>query len=332
MSDTPQGPGWWQASDDKWYPPPRPDMPDDHVVVQPESPPLAYEESPPVEGMPGMSPDPYGDVAYVEPPPTGPNRGLLYGALGVVGVLAVIAVAVLLLSGGDGDSGTETDDTAEAASDQGSGDCGADSELGDGVVLLDCGFSNFTGSSTNGMAPLPTFGFVIENTGDTLLESLQFTVTLYDEAGEEFDTQNPFVNVLQPGEKMGVGYTALSMDGGTTELADIDISYDGLAPLEEDREIGEGALVTSNVQTTLNETEPSLSTTFNVSSTYLDEVQNPVTYLIYRNSEDEILGGYQGFSPTYIGAQTRASGSIKVYGELEGMDPEGTLTYVDFGY
>ena len=29
MSDTPQGPDWWQASDDKWYPPPRPDMPGD---------------------------------------------------------------------------------------------------------------------------------------------------------------------------------------------------------------------------------------------------------------------------------------------------------------
>src|SRR2546423_15608265 len=24
MSDQPQGPGWWQASDDKWYPPPAP--------------------------------------------------------------------------------------------------------------------------------------------------------------------------------------------------------------------------------------------------------------------------------------------------------------------
>jgi len=32
MSDTPQGPGWWQASDDKWYPPPRPQMPGDEAA------------------------------------------------------------------------------------------------------------------------------------------------------------------------------------------------------------------------------------------------------------------------------------------------------------
>jgi hypothetical protein len=32
MSDTPQGPGWWQASDDKWYPPPRPTMPGEETA------------------------------------------------------------------------------------------------------------------------------------------------------------------------------------------------------------------------------------------------------------------------------------------------------------
>lgn len=32
MSDTPQGPGWWQASDRKWYPP-RPANPNDPRVA-----------------------------------------------------------------------------------------------------------------------------------------------------------------------------------------------------------------------------------------------------------------------------------------------------------
>src|ERR671917_561650 len=40
MSDTPQGPDWWQASDDKWYPPPRPEMPGDAdaTAVSPSGP------------------------------------------------------------------------------------------------------------------------------------------------------------------------------------------------------------------------------------------------------------------------------------------------------
>ena len=34
MSDAPQGPDWWQASDDKWYPPPRPQMPGDAPAAE----------------------------------------------------------------------------------------------------------------------------------------------------------------------------------------------------------------------------------------------------------------------------------------------------------
>src|ERR1700737_891511 len=43
MSDAPQGAGWWQASDGKWYPP------------QPAQPPGGY---PPPEGPPGYPPAP----------------------------------------------------------------------------------------------------------------------------------------------------------------------------------------------------------------------------------------------------------------------------------
>jgi hypothetical protein len=35
MSDAPQGPDWWQASDDRWYPPPRPDVPTQPAAQQP---------------------------------------------------------------------------------------------------------------------------------------------------------------------------------------------------------------------------------------------------------------------------------------------------------
>ena len=64
MSDTPQGPDWWQASDDKWYPPPRPEMPGtaDATAVAapgavtpggpPTGPPLAPPTGPPSGGFP----------------------------------------------------------------------------------------------------------------------------------------------------------------------------------------------------------------------------------------------------------------------------------------
>jgi hypothetical protein len=64
MSDTPQGPDWWQASDDKWYPPPRPDVPGvaDTAVAAPA---MAAPGAPPL-GPP---------VGPPTGPPTGPPGG-----------------------------------------------------------------------------------------------------------------------------------------------------------------------------------------------------------------------------------------------------------------
>lgn len=50
MSDASQGPGWWQASDGKWYPP-QPPMPPPPYPAPPSFPPTSY---PP----PGMYPSP----------------------------------------------------------------------------------------------------------------------------------------------------------------------------------------------------------------------------------------------------------------------------------
>jgi hypothetical protein len=69
MSDAPQGPDWWQASDDKWYPPPRPQMPGDPDPV------AAAPASAPGFPPPGATPDgpPAGPPAGppLGPPPTG---------------------------------------------------------------------------------------------------------------------------------------------------------------------------------------------------------------------------------------------------------------------
>jgi hypothetical protein len=74
MSDVSQGPGWWQATDGKWYPP------------TPPQPPTYQQPTPPVYGTPGP-------VNYA---PVGPkNDGMSIAAL----VCGISGLATLVLCG-----------------------------------------------------------------------------------------------------------------------------------------------------------------------------------------------------------------------------------------
>ena len=77
MSDVSQGPGWWQASDGKWYPP-QPAAP----APPPPPPPPVYGQAPPPAPAPQWTPP---------PAKKGGNKGCLI-ALGVVGVLLVLGI------------------------------------------------------------------------------------------------------------------------------------------------------------------------------------------------------------------------------------------------
>src|SRR5207253_8235812 len=70
MSDVSQGPGWWQASDGKWYPP--------QATPGPAT-------SPPPQPVPGQA-----------PAPKKRGRGCLYS---VVGLLALIVIIVIIAAG-----------------------------------------------------------------------------------------------------------------------------------------------------------------------------------------------------------------------------------------
>ncbi len=88
MSDTSQGPGWWQASDGKWYPP--------------EQAPGAGPAGPPPGGPPGGPPPGYGAPPAYGAPAGGPPGGV--GVGDIVGYgwkkfqehLGAIIVAVLV--------------------------------------------------------------------------------------------------------------------------------------------------------------------------------------------------------------------------------------------
>src|SRR6476619_803252 len=92
MSDAPQGPGWWQANNDKWYPPEAVPGP------RPAPAPVATPGSTPDAGGPAPS----GQGPYAPPAPPTSTRGLpapaiIAGAV-VLGVLAIAVVCILAVT------------------------------------------------------------------------------------------------------------------------------------------------------------------------------------------------------------------------------------------
>jgi hypothetical protein len=82
MSQQPQGPGWWQASDGRWYPPQPPPQPG-----PPDAPYQQYAQQPPQAGPPNM---PYQQYMQQPPPARGArNRGCVIAAIATLAVLVV---------------------------------------------------------------------------------------------------------------------------------------------------------------------------------------------------------------------------------------------------
>lgn len=96
MSDQPQGPGWWQASDYKWYPPQPPTLP---------APPMA-SDMPAPQGPPAFQgAPPYGQPVF--PGPSGPavkkksNLPVILGVIFVVLLLGVGGCVAVLVTAAD---------------------------------------------------------------------------------------------------------------------------------------------------------------------------------------------------------------------------------------
>jgi hypothetical protein len=366
MSDVPQGPDWWQASDDKWYPPPRPEMPGDTAATAvaspgmvapggpPSGPPLGpptgppsggFPTGPPTGGFPGgppsggfppdAPPSPYGGMPPAAPPP-GQNRTPLYVAIGVVVAAALVGLIVVLSSGDDGGTTSATTapepptTTADGTTDTTGGDTtdttGGSEPSGNGQLQV-----VETGFS-NFMGGFDrdeksvAYGFIVENTGDETATDISVSVSAYDAGGTALASDSFTIYVLRPGEKMGIGDEFY----GTTFTADVD-SID--VQVSEPSEFGsqdvpdEGGLTAEGITTTPSDYD--ISTTFTATSTYGQQIDSPSAYAIYRDASGAIIGGSTGYLD-FIAANGSTAGEVTSWDLIPNV--ASTEIYLDPGW
>jgi hypothetical protein len=148
------------------------------------------------------------------------------------------------------------------------------------VRLVESGFCTY-GSETR-------YGLVIQNTTDETLTGVQIVVDALDGSGTKV---NPLsiprhIDVLLPGEELGVG--GFFLYESPPEVARLDVHIDG--PDEGRDPPPTGELAVSDVSTTLRGTER--TTTFTVTSSYDQRLEDLPVSIIYRNADGDIVGGY----------------------------------------
>lgn len=357
MSDIPQGPDWWQASDDKWYPPPRPAMPGDAEPTAvpapgmpppgapPMGPPTGPPTGPPGGGFPAGPPSggfpPPGPTsgAYGVPPgpqaPGGQNRTPLFIAIGVVAAAAIVGL-IVLLSGGDDD-----DPAAPATTEVTSGGGGSDTTADPGgtpplsgedvqsgsaeIEVVESGFSNFMGGFDNDEHSV-AYGFIVENKGDDTATDISISISAYDAAGTALASDSVTIYVLRPGEKMGVGDEFFGTTF-TTEVDRIDVQVSEPDNFGRSDVPDEGTLTAEGINTSAS--DYNMKTTFTAKSTYAQQIDSPYAYAIYRNDAGEIIGGSYGFLD-FIPANGSTAAEITSWEAIPNV--ASTEVYLDPGW
>ncbi len=222
MSDTPQGPGWWLASDGRYYPPQPPAPPS----APPTAPPTAAAPpepgqpwAPPPQGTPPQGTPPQGTP--VPPPRSGGGSTVALVVIGVVVLMAVVGVigaAVLIFAR----AGSSDEDAAPATTttitDDASGEFGATTvpSAGDGeVVATEFGFS--TGEGFDGELAANA-GAVIENSGSSSAAFFEVVFTFTDDDGATVGTETAYVYAIEPGGTAHAAVDAVSLQGPATAV------------------------------------------------------------------------------------------------------------------
>jgi hypothetical protein len=207
MSDTPQGPGWWKASDDKWYEPAE-------QAATPARPP------PPTAGA--VPPPPQKYVAA--PPPKSGMSGcliafLVVAGLFVVGIIGFIILAVVLVD----EAVEQFDDYAEEY-DVGREKMGPIEEE-TGIETSSANFENppqydLSGDTTCDLDanPLTASGEVVNHSSET--SDYIITVVFEEGSGTRFEQATAILNRVAPEERVPWEATAFT----SSELSGADVA------------------------------------------------------------------------------------------------------------
>lgn len=188
MSDTSQGPGWWQASDGKWYPP-------EQAPAAAPPPPPAATSFPPPQPAYGPPPQQYAPLPPGYAPPASQGMsGCLKAFLIVLAVSVVLgAVALVIVVVAVDDA---VDDFEENRS----------SEVDD-VSDLECDVD---------VAGDLHATFTVENDSSDR-SNYVIEITFEDDGGDQLDTAVAFVNGLESGQRTegeATTFTDAPSDGG----------------------------------------------------------------------------------------------------------------------
>lgn len=356
MSDVPQGPGWWQASDDKWYPPPRPEMPGEDQPptipvtstpsgdYPPQMPPTQAmgPYAPPLQGPPmaGAPHSPYAGMPPAAPPPgAGQNRTPLFVAIGVLGALVFVGLIIILTSGGDDDDGettgstttsvTATDSTV-APPDSGPPDDGTTDDTqappsGDDTIrTADRGFAVSLDQLWE--TEYISYGAILENTTDQVATGVNVSIGFLDSSGTVIATDTQVINVLMPGQTFGVGNAGIEINGGEPVEMQVDVGE----PSSWESPDSYGEISVSGINTTVDD-YGAPTTTFTAESTYDEQIQGPYAFAIYRNSSGDIVGGDWDIM-NFIQADGSSTGEVTGLNTVDDIDAGQTEVYIDPGF
>jgi hypothetical protein len=267
----------------------------------------------------------------------GPNRTALFVTLGVL--LAVAAVVLIVaLAGGDDDepqtasNTTEVDDPVttveiedppatepvETTAPDDPPEAGGDIS---NLEVVEDGFSTYADTLSGDTTG--SYGFLIENTGEQTVVAAEISVTIADEAGTTVKTDSYTVGIIRPGETLGYGdelYGANLANG----IGSLEVQFgEGISSSDAPPE---GTLTVSNVNTTND--DYSTTTTFTVASDYADQVDFAEPYAIYRDANENIIGGGTGFMD-FIPPGGEQTGEISSFEAIPNIAT--TEVYVDPG-
>ncbi len=227
MSDAPEGPGWWLASDGKYYPPqpptgsaPAPEQ--GWAPVEPAGPPRYVGGTPfgapqPDRGWPAGPPTaPVGQLPPPEPPKRsgGAKVALIVGGLvvlvillGLLGVAAVFATRDLASTASESGSSSNPAPSGQGSSGGAVGD--AD------VVATEIGFS--TGEGFDG-APSANAAAVLRNSGTTSASFFEVVFTFTDADGNTVGTETAYVDAIGPDGTAHAVVDAVPLQGTPTKV------------------------------------------------------------------------------------------------------------------